>query len=217
MDKDELCKKLSGKGVDVEALAQRVVASPESTPLYLSILAEDKGTTRYAAEKVLRRVSELHPELIYPYFDHYVALLDNENSFIKWGAILTIANLVDVDKEDRFSELFGKYYAPITGPVMITAGNIIRGSERIVASRPELMERVVDEVLKVEDAHYEKDGKPSPECRNIACGHAIDFFDVVYEQLTDKHRVEDFVRRQLSNTRKAVAKKAERYLQRHGV
>ena len=217
MGQDELRKKLSGKGIDVEALAQRLITSPESIPLYLAMLEEDTGTTRYAAEKVLRRVSELRPELVYPYFEYYVALLDNENSLIKWGAILTIANLVAVDKQNRFADIFSNYYAPITGPVMITAGNIIRGSEQIVLARPELMGKVVHEILKVEDAHYEKDGQPSPECRNIACGHAIEFFDTVYERLEDKRAAAEFVKRQLSNSRTTVVKKADKFLKRHAI
>ena len=217
MRQDEVEKKLSGKGLDVEAQAKTLIASPDLIPLYFSILEEDKGTVRYAAEKVLRKLSENHPELIYPYFDEYASLLDNENSFIKWGAILTIANLVAMDKQNRFAGIFTKYYVPISGPVMITAGNIIRGSEQIVLVRPELMGKVVHEILKVEDAHYEKDGQPSPECRNIACGHAIEFFDAVYERLEDKRAATEFVKRQLSNSRTAVVKKAEKFLKRHGI
>jgi hypothetical protein len=72
------------------------------------------------------------------------------------------------------------------------------------------------EALKVEKAKYQRHGELSPECRNVALGHAIDSFDELFDQIDDKAAVLRFVKRQLRNTRKPVVKKAERFLQRHG-
>ena len=50
---------------------------------------------------------------------------------------------------------------------------------------------------------------------NVAVGQAIDAFDLFFEQIDDKAKVIAFVKRQLKNTRKQVAKKAERFLRKH--
>jgi hypothetical protein len=163
---------------------------------------------------VLRLVSERRPELIYPYFGVFVGLLDSDNSFLKWGAIMTVANLAAVDAEKKFEAIFQKYYAPIPGPAMITAANIIGGSDKIARAKPELTERITREILKVEKGKYKNKGALSPECRNVAIGHAIDTFDKLFEQIDDKAKVIAFVKRQLKNTRKPVVKKAERFLKR---
>ena len=88
-------------------------------------------------------------------------------------------------------------------------------SARIALAKPELTERITREILKVEKAKYKRHGKLSPECRNVAIGHAIDSFDKFFEQIENKAAVIAFVKRQLSNTRKPVAKKAERFIRKH--
>jgi hypothetical protein len=150
-----------------------------------------------------------------PHFEVFIRMLDSDNSFLKWGAIMTVANLAAVDRENRFQSIFRKYYAPIGGPVMVTAANIIGSSATIVRARPELADSITKEILKVEKARYLNKGEPSPECRNVVIGQAIDAFDQFYDRIGPKTRVVNFVKRQLSNTRKQVVKKAERFIRNH--
>jgi len=215
MAKADILGQLAHKGADIEAVAEQVVEHPECIGGLVEALQSEKGTTRYGYEKVLRRVSERRPELVYPWFDVFAAMLDHDNSFLKWGAILTIANLASVDSEGRFETIFEKYYAPIGGPVMVTAANIIGSSPKIARAKPHLADRIAQEILKVRKARYERHGDPSPECRNVAIGHAVEAFDGFFDQISDKASVIEFVRSQLKNTRKPVVKKAERFLRAH--
>lgn len=205
------------RGADVSTVAHRVMEHPESIRALIGALQVEKGTAKYSYEKVLRLASEHRPDLIYPHFDFFVGLMDGDNNFLKWGAIMTIANLTAVDAEGRFEAIFEKYYAPIPGPVMITAANIIGSSPRIVRAKPRLVGPITQEILKVQKARYESHGRPSPECRNVAIGHAIEAFDQFFGQVEDQAAVIAFVKRQLRNTRKPVGKKAERFLRRHGI
>ena len=152
---------------------------------------------------------------MYPFFDRFVELLDSKNSFLKWGAIMTVANLTAVDTKNRFKDIFRKYYAPISGPAMVTAANVIGSSANIVCAKPALVDSVTKEILKVEKASYLNKGEPSPECRNVAIGQAIDAFDQFYDRIGPKTKVLNFVKRQLTNTRKQVARKAEQFMSKH--
>lgn len=98
---------------------------------------------------------------------------------------------------------------------MITAANIVGSSARIAQAKPHLVDRVAGEILKVEKGKYLHKGQLSPECRNVVIGHAIDTFDAFFANIEDKPTVLKFVRRQLKNTRPAVAKKATRFLKTH--
>ncbi|NLZ07510.1 MAG: hypothetical protein GXY19_20260 [Phycisphaerae bacterium] len=215
MAKADIFGQLVHKGADIEAVAEQVVEHPECIGELVEALQSEKGTARYTYEKVLRRVSERRPELVYPWFDVFAAMLNHDNSFLKWGAIMTIANLASVDSEGKFDAIFEKYYAPIRGPVMVTAANIIGSSPKIARAKPHLAERIAREVLRVRKAKYESHGRPSPECRNVAIGHAVEAFDGFFDQISDKASVLEFVKSQLKNTRKPVVKKAERFLRRH--
>ncbi len=212
----DLAEQVGQKGADIDAIAAKVMARPEHIAQLIEGIQAPRGTARFNHEKVLRRLSEDKPELIYPHFDLFVGLLDCDNSFLKWGAILTIAQLTAVDSPQKFEAIFDKYYAPIPGPVMITAANIIGGSARIVPAKPHLVGRITAEILKVEKAKYELHGRPSPECRNVAIGHALESFAQFFDRIEDKPSVLRFVEKQLQNPRPAVAKKAAQFLRKHG-
>jgi hypothetical protein len=202
-------------GANASAIAGRVIEHPESITELIDALQVEKGTAKYGYEKVLRLASEQRPDLIYPYFDFFAGLIDCDNNFLKWGAIMTIANLTAVDGEGRFEVIFERYYAPIPGPMMITAATIIGSSPKIARAKPGLTGRITQEILKVQKAKYESHGEPSPECRNVAIGHAIDAFEQFFDRIEDKVSVIEFVRKQLKNTRKQVARRAEHFLRTH--
>jgi len=207
-----IIEKISKKGSDKEQIAKEVIRSPEYLPQLFEGLTHEKGSIKFGCEKVLRLISEQQPELIYPYFDIFVKMLDSDNNILKWGAIVTISNLASVDIHGKFEKIFEKYYFPITEKTMITAANIIGNSWKIALAKPELAEKITQEILEAEKAKYENKGQVSPECNNVVYGHAIDSLEKFYDKITDKKPVVDFIKRQLHNTRKPVAKKAERFL-----
>lgn len=197
---------------DMAELVEHVIKDPPRIADLVSIVETEKSTLKFDCEKLLRLVSEKRPDLVYPYFDSFDRLLDSQNNFLKWGAIRTIANLAIVDAEDKFERIFKRYYAPILGPVMITAASIVGSSWKIAMSKPELADRIADEILRVEKAKYVNKGKPSPECKNVVYGHAIDSFERFIHLVKNKEKVIRFVRRQLKNRRAAVKKRAARFV-----
>jgi len=217
MASEDILDQLGAKGTDIDTIATQLIRNKKRIPLVVEALQVEKSSKKYAYEKVLRFVSERKPELIYPYFNVFAGFLNHDNSFLKWGAIMTLANLVSVDSQNRFEDIFKKYYAPVRGPVMVTAANIIGSSEKIVRSKPMLADPITREILKVEKATFVKKGEPSPECRNVAIGQAIDAFDRIFDQIGSKNQVMNFIKRQLKNTRKQVVKKAERFMHNHTV
>lgn len=201
--------RIEKQGADHKAIAREVIRKPEAVAALVKGMSVQSARIRYGSEKVVRFVSEMKPDLVYPFFDSLVSFLDCENKFLKWGAIITLANLASVDSKKKMEKIFTRYYAPITGPVMVTAANIIRGSEKIGRAKPELIPRVVKEILKVERAHFELHGEPSPECLNVACGHALTVLEALYPMMGNRRAVKEFIARQRGNPRASVRKKAE--------
>jgi hypothetical protein len=214
MTDSDLIAQIGEKGADQDGIADRVIERPSLIPKLIAGLGARQARTKYGCEKVLRRVSEKKPALVYPYFETFADLLEAQNSFLKWGAIMTLANLASVDSQGKIDELFSRYRAFIQGPVMVTAANVIGSLPRIASARPELAERIAGEILKIETASYELHGCPSPECRNVAIGHAVTALGEIFGQLKKKKPVLDFVKRQLKNPRAAVRKKAAAFLKK---
>ena len=216
MTDSDLFARIGEKGADPDKIAERAIEQPALIPILIAGLDASQARTKYGCEKVLRKISEKNPALLYPHFDVFADLLEASNSFLKWGAIMTIANLAGVDSQRKIDELFSRYCAPIKGPAMITAANVIGSLPRIASVRPELAERIAVEILRVETASYELRGCASPECRNVAIAHALSALGVMFESLKKKRPVLDFVRRQLDNPRAGVRKAAAAFLKRRG-
>ncbi len=215
MAKPDVLKQLAVKGADINAVADWLIEDRKQIPVLVEALLSEKSSKKFAYEKALRLVSEKQPGLIYPYFDVFVGLLDSDNSFLKWGAIITVGNLASVDTKKKLEAIFEKYYAPITGPVLVTAANIIGSSVTIARAKPSLVDSITREILKVEKAKFQRKGRPSPECRNVAIGQAIDSVDEFFDLISDKTAVLKFVKRQLKNTRKPVVRKAEQFIHKY--
>jgi hypothetical protein len=173
-------------------------------------LKAEKAKIKFSCLKVLRLISERQPRVLYPELDRFVALLDNENQILRWGAIIILGNLAAVDTERRLDRILDRYLQPISGGVMITAANVIGGAGKIARAKPELAERIVRALLQVETAQYQ-----TPECRNVAIGHAVKALNLFAEKLRDPRPVLAFVERQLGNPRNAVRLKAAAFLRKH--
>ena len=117
-----------------------------------------------------------------------------------------------MDVEDKFDAFFKPYFSTIPGPSLILAGNTIGAASQIALAKPDLIDKITKEILKVENAKYKTD-----ECRNVAIGQAISSFTKFYDQITDKKSVNKFVKKQKTNTRSAVRKKAEAFIKQFGI
>jgi len=202
---------LSRKGANLPRLAARIVSKPESLPQIVEGLRSDVARVRFGCARLLRIISESEPRLLYPMFDIFVGLLDSKNKIFQWDATFILARLATVDSEGKFEPVFDRYFAPIPGPALITAANVIGGAATIASAKPHLAGRITREILKVEKAQYQ-----TAECRNVALGQAMDALDQFFDQIVDKEPILRFVRRQLKNTRSATRERAEEFLKNHG-
>jgi hypothetical protein len=165
------------------------------------------GTDRYAAGKELIATAEKYPERVYPHFAAVARLLGSDAKIVRWEAQRILALLAGVDAENRMEPLLDAYLAYIRGSNMISASNAIKGAGEIARARPELRDRIVAAILQVEQAAYE-----TPECRNVAIGHALEALKGMWTEVGRDEAVRGFVDRQVGNTRAAVARRARELL-----
>jgi hypothetical protein len=158
---------------------------------------------RLAASKKLRDFAKQSPAALYPDFDRFAALLTHENTILRWNAILSVAYLACADRDGKIEPLLDRYLAPISGPVMITAANTIKGAALIARAQPALAATIATAIMKVEKAKY-----ATAECRNIAIGHAI----TALQSIGPSSAALRFAARHTDNPRPATARKATRWL-----
>lgn len=196
---------LDQRGLEV---AGSLGKASELEPLIAGLSSPD-ARRRFGSAKKLRTIAAEHPELLYPFFDVFVALLEIENKILQWEGSIVLSHLARVDTQNKFRGIFKRYFAPVSGPIMISAANVINGAARIAKAQPALADRIAVEVLKVRRARY-----ATVECRNVAIGHAITAFGEFFDLLRTPRPVIAFVRGALRNPRPATAKKAARFLKK---
>jgi hypothetical protein len=202
-----LLAQLARPGVNFPALRDRVSRKPELMESVIAGLGSDQARVKLASSKLVMLLSESSPDLVYPHFGLLARQLQHDNSILRWNAALSLAHLAPVDREEKIARILDVYLAPIAGPNMIDAGNVMRGAAIIALAKPYLAGKIAEAILEVEAASY-----ATIECRNVAIGHAIRAFEVFIRKIEDTRAVLAFVDSQTTNPRRATAAKAVRFL-----
>lgn len=96
----------------------------------------------YSALKALEAESR-RSATVYPYFDQFTDMLEDENSYIRTRALILIAANAKWDSGNQVDEIIDRYLAHITDPKPITARQCIQNLPEIAANKPELAETIV--------------------------------------------------------------------------
>lgn len=216
MDKDDLLLRLK-EAPDFDWLPAEAENNPQLLNTLVEIVRSERSSIRYCCTKNLRILSEQQPDKIYPYFCDVATWLQDSNSFVKWDGILILANLAAVDTEHRFASIYEEYFGLIRDSKMVTAANVAGNAWKIVQAVPEWENDITQRLLEVPQIIYLHHGEPSPECNNVMCGHVLDCFDRYFDLSNNQKLMLCFAHTQLNSSRKSVAKKAARFLKRHGV
>ncbi len=216
MDKDDLLFRLKETS-NLDWLLAEAENNPQLLNTLVEIVRSERSAVRYTCTKTLRILSEQQPDKIYPCFGDAAAWLQDSNSFVKWDSILILANLAAVDTKHCFASIYEEYFGLIRDSKMVTAANVAGNAWKIVQAVPEWENDITQRLLEVPQIIYLHHGEPSPECNNVMCGHVLDCFDRYFDLSNNQKLMLCFAHTQLNSSRKSVAKKAARFLKKHGV
>ena len=209
-----LLHKLGEKTITKEQLLKKVKQNDDLIPELLGGISSTKPAVRYGCGKILMDLSEEQPEKLYPYMDFFITLLDSKYRILTWNAIIIIANLTKIDKENKFDSIFGKYYSFLDNEYMVTVANIVGSSGKIALAKPYLTQRITDKLLTVENISTTP--HLSEECKRVITEHAIKSFDMFFPQIEYKDRVISFVKKHLNSSRKTLRTESENFLKKWG-
>ena len=198
---------LDKKDVDVTSLAKRVLEDMEVLPELLDGILASKDFIRFNSFKVLLFISEEHPEVLYPRWDFFSALLDSDNSYQQYIAIYLISSLARADDSARLEGIFDKLYSILDGEGTITAAHLARNSGKIARAKPKLRARITERLLNIDRNHRGKQ-------KELIKGHAIEAFDEYFEEAENQPEILEFVRKQLQSQSPKTRKLAREFLKK---
>lgn len=206
----ELLQKLANKTITKEQLLQKVKQNFNLLPEVLNGVASSKAAIRYGCAKVLMDLSEEHPEKLHPHMDSFITLLDSKYRILTWNAMAILANLAKVDVDKKFDAVFDKYYSYLNDAYMVTVANVVGNSAKIALAKPHLVQRITNELLKVENISTTP--HLTEECKRVIAEQVIKSFALFFDKIEQKEKVVSFVSSHLNSPRKTLRKAAEEFL-----
>jgi hypothetical protein len=206
----EILQKLENRSITKKELLQKVEHNFDLPPEILNGVYSSKASIRYGCAKMLMDLSKEYSEKLYPFIDSFMKLLDSKYRIITWKAMAIIANLARVDKDNKIDTIFEKYYSFLNDEYMVTVANVVGNSEKIASAKPHMINKITDELLKVESISLTP--HLTEECRRVIIEKTIKFFSSFFDKIEQKKKVVAFAKRQVNSPRKTLSKTAEEFL-----
>jgi hypothetical protein len=207
-----LLQKLAERSITKEELLQKVKQDFDLVPEVLEGTSSSKAAVRYGCARVLMDLSDECPERLYSYMDSFIDLLGSKYRILTWNALTIIANLARVDEDKKFDAIFDKYYGFLNDAHMVTVANVVGNSGKIALAKPYLINRLTNELLKVENLSVTP--HLTEECKRVLAEKAIECFDMFFDRIHNKDRVLSFARKYVGSSRKTLKVKAENFLRK---
>jgi hypothetical protein len=201
-------EELNGKNADIESLAGEALKDSGLLTDLLDGLKVKAETYRYNCYKVLYLISQTHGEVLYPEWDRFAESLGSPNSYHKMSAVHLIANLTAIDAENRFEEIFEKYYSLLDDRSMVVAYYTAAVSGRIVRFKPHLEKDITKKLLSIDNTHHE------PGRKELVKTGIIEALGEYYAESADKERISKFVEQQLDSESPKTRKTALAFMDR---
>ena len=200
---------LLNKNISPENYAEKLIKKPEQIKQYLEGLLSKNETYRYNCFKIMHIVSEKKPQILYPYWDTFENHLRSENDYHKMSAVLIIADLISVDTERKFENIFNEFYDNLKSEKTFTPLYIVKSSGKIANSKPQLVKRITEILLNIEKIH------PGKQIELIKSA-VIESFSDYFKYIENKKEIIDFTKKQVNSTSPKTRKTAKEFLKKYG-
>jgi len=199
---------LNNKSINIKAVARKALKDDKLLAELLDNLWSKNETIRYNSHKVLFLITEEHPQTLYSNWDYFVKFLDSDNTYHKLSAVLLLANLTRVDKNNKFEKIFNKFYGLLNDKSFITAAYVAVASGKIARAKPKLQTRITNRLLSIDKTHHQQERK------DLVKTSIIEAFQEYFDQTRNKKRIIEFIKQQLNCHSPKTRKTAKEFLKR---
>jgi hypothetical protein len=158
----------------------------------------------------LQKLTETHPERLYlQHWDDIVAILDSPGVDAKFIAIYLLAGMAAADTEDRFEDIFNKYFSLLDDNTLIAPVHVALNAAVIFKAKPDLRQDIVKLLVSIDRTHH------TPARKALIAANAMESLDKCFDDIEDKAAVLDFARFYVDAPSPKARKVAKEFLKRH--
>jgi transcription termination factor NusB len=166
---------------------------------------------RYNCVRVCFRTLEEQPSLFYPYWERFAEMLDSPNGFYRSTAAQALALLAAVDENQQLNSILDSYLQVLDDEKIMVARYFTQAIHLVAKARPDLREKIITHLLKVENTRHTESRK------SLLKADIISAFDRLFDMLSaqEQKKILAFVEKEQDSesptTRKAVSAFLEKY------
>jgi hypothetical protein len=125
----------------------------------VNLLNSKNNKIAHHSMEELRLISE-KTNLVYPYMDQFIEMLDSDNSYVRTRGLILIAANAKWDIDYKIDEIINRYLKHITDKKPITSRQCINMLPTIVQYKPELKEEIMTALSKADITTYADSMQP---------------------------------------------------------
>lgn len=168
-------------------------------------LKSKNDTARFNSNKILSKISQENPEILYPYWNYFGEMLKSSNNYHKLIALELIANLTKVDVENKFKEILDEYFEIINSEKTMVAGHLAGVSGKIAINKPNLQIKITNILLNIDSTYKGKQ-------LELIKAYIIDSLSFYFQDIKNKDGIIAFVKNQQNSSSPKTRKKAKEFL-----
>jgi len=165
--------------ISVEEAACKALGDDETLAELLEVIVSKRDKIRFSSYHVLLHISEHNPDVLYPKWDYLADLLKSDNHYNRYIVINLLANLVKVDKENKFEACFDRYFDNIAGEKTVVAGQAALNPGKIAKAKPTLQAKITNILVNIAQIHQSKKTE-------LMKADAIEALNDYFDKIADK-------------------------------
>jgi hypothetical protein len=166
----------------------------------------------YHCGEVVAKACQDRPDLFYPYWKDIVTLISHPNSYHRDFGLNILANLTQIDHENRFAGVFDDYFEHLNDLKFMTAVKCVQSSQKIIQYKLALRYRIINLLLAI-DRHCDY---PEKQKALMKCD-VLEILDAVYQEASQKTEIDSFIKAQVNSLSPKTKKKAKELIRKYGL
>ncbi|MBN1316636.1 MAG: hypothetical protein JXA42_14255 [Anaerolineales bacterium] len=213
MDTVELITNISVKDTDLNEFARMAINDNRIRELIIKhMMSNPDMMVYYNCYQAVSKASKERPDLFFPYWNDMVLLLRHENSYRRKFALTILANLVQVDKDDLFSDIFYDYICHINDAKFMTGDCCVRNCKKIIKYKKKHAGKIINILLNI-DSYCDYTSKQKALLKSSVL--------TVLDECIDISRADDeiktFIKNSVNSSSPKTRRKAKEMVRKHNL
>ncbi len=151
MNGNELTQAIADPDFELDAFVQLALRDADTrTEIAHQMLENPNIMVYYHCYYVAAKASQTQPELFIHFWPQIAALLRHPNTYHRDFALGLLANLTQVDQDDRFADLFDVYFERLRDERITIGKSCVQNSLKIIQNQPQYKNRILDLLFDID-------------------------------------------------------------------